>query len=157
MVIRSEKNIAYTIVVRRRTKKTAHVLSFLPFEERLRLWIRSARHKRILFFFVSGLFRQDCAERFAAIRLHLFRRFCPKLLEIRRYSRIVLGNPAKKSAARLHDNLCAVLPLFSHKPLHYFRVSVLYAAHIPAETILVQLFVCGAVPEAAGVGGNFVR
>ncbi len=44
------------------------------------------------------------------IRLHLFRHFCPKLLEIRRYSRVVLGNLTKKPTARLHDNLCAVLP-----------------------------------------------
>ncbi len=44
------------------------------------------------------------------IRLHLFRHFCPKLLEIRRYSCVVLGNLTKKPTARLHDNLCVVLP-----------------------------------------------
>ncbi len=43
------------------------------------------------------------------IHLHLFRHFCPKLLEIRRYSCVVLGNLTKKPTARLHDNLCAVL------------------------------------------------
>ncbi len=44
------------------------------------------------------------------IRLHLFRHFCTKLLEIRRYSCVVLDNLTKKLTARLHDNLCAVLP-----------------------------------------------
>ncbi len=44
------------------------------------------------------------------IRLQLFRHFCPKLLEIRRYSCVVLGNLTKKPTARLRDNLCVVLP-----------------------------------------------
>ncbi len=44
------------------------------------------------------------------IRLHLFRHFCPKLLKIRQYSCVVLDNLTKKLTARLHDNLCAVLP-----------------------------------------------
>ena len=44
------------------------------------------------------------------IGLYLFRHFCPKLFEIRRYSCVFLGNLTKKLTARLHDNLCAVLP-----------------------------------------------
>ena len=44
------------------------------------------------------------------IRLHLFRHFCSKLLKIRRYSCVVMANLTKKTTARLHDNLCAVLP-----------------------------------------------
>jgi len=45
------------------------------------------------------------------IRLQLLRHFYPKLLELRRYSCVVLDNLTKKLTARLYDNLGAVLPI----------------------------------------------
>ncbi len=54
--------------------------------------------------------RKDRAARFAAHTLASFPSFLPKTLEIRRYSCVVLDNLTKKLTARLHDNLCAVLP-----------------------------------------------
>ena len=46
--------------------------------------------------------------------------------------------------------------LFSQNTLHHFLISFLYAAHISAETVLVELLVGSAVPETAGVGRNFI-
>ena len=44
-----------------------------------------------------------------------------------------------------------------HKPLHDFRVGVLYAAHIAAEAVLIELFTGIDVPKAAGIGADLVR
>ena len=46
--------------------------------------------------------------------------------------------------------------LFPHQPAHDFLISVLYIAHVPAETILIQLFMGLFVPQAAGVGADFI-
>ena len=47
----------------------------------------------------------------------------------------------------------AFLPrLFPEQTAHHLVISALDAAHIAAETILVQLFAGPAVPKAAGIG-----
>ena len=46
--------------------------------------------------------------------------------------------------------------LLSEYALHHFLISLFYTAHISAEAVLVELFVSGAVPEAACVGRNFI-
>ena len=41
--------------------------------------------------------------------------------------------------------------------VHHLGVGVLHAAQVPAEAVLVQLFMGLGVPEAAGVGADLVR
>ena len=46
--------------------------------------------------------------------------------------------------------------LFAKHTVHHLTVGVLHAAHVAAEAVLVELFVCLEIPETAGVRGNLI-
>ena len=43
-----------------------------------------------------------------------------------------------------------------YEPLHNFGICFLNAAQITAETVLIQLFAGGAIPQAAGIRADLI-
>ena len=45
---------------------------------------------------------------------------------------------------------------FGFQPLHDLGVSFFHTSKIPAKTVLIQFFMCFAVPQAAGIRADLV-